>query len=105
MHIASDEKVMGKKLDEYEQTFVGKRKRSVVKREMQQDVKREKCKVAIVSASYMNDIDKKKLINLVNGFIARLLQYYFWAYWVSILFTHQCVLCVIDQLFFSARDV
>ena len=31
-HIASNEKVMAK-LDEYGQTFVGKRKRSVVKRE------------------------------------------------------------------------
>ena len=57
-HIASDKKVMAK-LDEYEQTFVGKRKRSVVKREMQRDVKREKQEVAIASAPYMYDTDKK----------------------------------------------
>ena len=57
-HIASDETVM-EKLDEYENAFIGKRKRSAVKLEMLRDVKREKREEAVNSASILYENDQK----------------------------------------------
>ena len=57
-HIASDEKVM-EKLDDYDNAFIGKRKRSAVKLEMLRDVKREKREEAVNSASILYENDQK----------------------------------------------
>ena len=57
-HIASGEKVM-EKLDDYDNAFIGKRKRSAVKLEMIRDVKREKHKEAVNSASILYENDQK----------------------------------------------
>jgi hypothetical protein len=56
--IASNEKVM-EKLDDYDNAFIGKRKRSAVKLEMLRDVKREKREEAVNSASILYEIDQK----------------------------------------------
>ena len=57
-HIASDERVM-EKLDDYDNTFIGKHKRSAVKLEMLRDVKREKRKEAVNNASILYENDQK----------------------------------------------